>query len=98
MPGHRDDTREILVMTHARMSVVARDPQMRVVPASLRLELRAQGVHGIVDDAERLQHYLAFVAVGMRRLVHSCERREHERRAMLAHLVDHAVGDIPVDS
>src|SRR3954462_12731745 len=94
-PG--DHAGEILVLFHPRMSVVARDPQLRGIPLGAPLELFANGRDGVVHDVKRLGYRGAVVSERVRRFVDARQRGEHERRSRLADASDDATGDLTID-
>src|SRR5947207_15922091 len=67
MPERRDDAREIFVLPHARVSVIAGDPEACRVPLAASFEIVTHGGHRVVDDEECLEHALARMAVGLGR-------------------------------
>src|SRR3954470_3499035 len=79
------------------MSVVARDPDVGVVPAAALLGVDAETRPQLVDDADRVANDRGVVALRVRALVDTGERREDEIGPLVAHTPNDFLDHVAVD-
>src|SRR3954471_8306216 len=79
------------------MSVVARDPDVGVVPVAALLGVDAEPRHELVDDADGVANDRGVVALRVRALVDTGERREDEVGALVAHTPNDFLDHVAID-
>src|SRR6188508_2470306 len=84
-------------MAHGRMTVVAHDPQVHVVPSSRALGPVAYPRCSLIHYAKGFLHDWRFVPCRMRRLVDPRESRKHEIRSLPMNLLGYFGADVAVD-
>src|SRR5690348_2300174 len=79
------------------MSVIARDPDVGIVPVAEVLGIVTNTRDELVDDPDRVADDRCLVPLGVRGLVDPGERRENEFGALLAHSPNDLFDDVAIE-
>src|SRR4051812_27650116 len=89
---------KVLVLQHARVTMIAADPEMHLRPTAVALGVGANARDGLVDDPHRVGNVLRFVSARVRSLVDPGQRDESEFESFRAQAARGFLSNVPVDA